>query len=224
MSSTYIETPITERDRHPSAPPPPLREREPDYKRLLFMSDYPPANNGGAAIIIKQLLRQYDMSRLDVLCAREWYENQTPAVTDSFLPCRHTTVRNYRVFKPRPRRIFGPVMDSISCLRLFEVKKTARRIVRERGIEAIFTAPYHIEFMLGAYQLHRELGLPLYVFETDDWESANPHLLPRYFTRKFHGPLLRSATKLWVTSPAMQRNYRERFGVESDFLFHVVDV
>src|SRR5438105_2912718 len=151
MSLSYAEHPVAQRERHSDAPA--AIPARPDYKRLLFMADYPPANNGGAAIIVKQLLRHYDMDRLDVLCGREWHGNQTRAVTESFLPCRHTTVKNYRFVYPRPRRIFGPVMDSLSCLRLFEVKKTARRIIEERGIEAIFTAPYHIEFMLCAYQL-----------------------------------------------------------------------
>src|SRR3954468_10600969 len=102
MSSTYVDS------RPVRSPPAASRaatlRTEIDYKRLLFMADYPPANNGGAAIIVKQLLRHYDMDRLDVLCGREWHENQTEAVTNSFLPCRHTTIKSYRFVHPRPRR------------------------------------------------------------------------------------------------------------------------
>ena len=103
MSLSYAEHPVAQRERHSDAPA--AIPARPDYKRLLFMADYPPANNGGAAIIVKQLLRHYDMDRLDVLCGREWHGNQTRAVTESFLPCRHTTVKNYRFVCPRPRRI-----------------------------------------------------------------------------------------------------------------------
>ena len=194
------------------------------YKRLLFMSDYPPSTLAGAPVIVKQLLRNYDMTRLDVLCCKAWYARATPLVRETYLDCPHTSVPSYRVVDPRPRRVFGPIMSSVDCLRFYRIMDAGRRLIHEKQIEAIFTAPHHCEFGMAAYHLHRELGLPLYVFITDDWEKGNPELLPNYLIRRHYADLVRSARKLWLTSPAMVRDFQQRFGVEGEFLFHFVDV
>lgn len=187
------------------------------------MCEYPPSTAAGAPIIVKQLLRGYDLSRLDVLCCEAQHTQASEVVRNSYLPCRHTLVRNHERVKLRPRRVFVPLADSLNCIRVYENLKKARALVRERSIEALFTVPWRCEFALAAYLLHRETGLPLYVFETDDWEEMNRRLLPAALTRQYHAPLLRAAEQLWLTSPAMVRSYRERFGVDGEFLFHFVD-
>jgi glycosyltransferase involved in cell wall biosynthesis len=144
-------------------------------------------------------------------------------VGGTLLPCRHTLVPGIRFARLRPARVFGPLFASLNCLRIPLILRAARRVIRESGSEAILTATNHCEFNLAAYFLHRETGLPLYWFETDDWEIANAQLLPRWLVRRYRLAVLGSVTKLWVTSPAMGRDYRERFGVEGEFLFHFVE-
>jgi hypothetical protein len=187
------------------------------------MCDYPPSTAAGAPIIVKQLLSQYDPSRLHVLCCERQYSNSSALVRESYLSCSHTVVRSYQKFDLRPRRVFVPITLSIDCCRLPRIMAAGRQIIERHGIRAIFTVPWHCEFALAALLLHQQTGIPLYVFETDDWEQMNPKLVPNHLIRKHHEELLTSASKVWLTSPAMVRRYREKFRVDGEFLFHFVD-
>jgi glycosyltransferase involved in cell wall biosynthesis len=194
------------------------------FQRLLYMSELPPSTMAGAPVIARRLLSEYDLDRLEVLCCERQYAVPDPVVRGSYLDCQHTAVKNAQRWELRPRRYFGPFWETLNLARVPRIRSLARRIVRERGIEAILTVPWRADFALAAYLVSRETGLPLYVFEMDDWESMNSRWLPRRVTRRYHGPLLRHAEKVWLISPPMIDRYRERFGIEGHFLHHHVDV
>jgi len=188
------------------------------------MCEYPPSTSAGAPVIAKQLFSQYNTDQLHVLCSADQYE-ASDLVQASYLDCPHTAIPPLVGATPlRPRRVFVPIEMTINCFRIPRILRKARHIVEQNDIEALFTIPWRTEFALAAYLLHTETGLPLYVFETDDWEAMNPYLLQGYLTKKYRQRLLDAAETLWVTSPNMQRRYAERFGVESEFLFHFVDL
>lgn len=191
-------------------------------KRLLYMSENPPGQAGGAAIIARQHLRRYDPEALHVLCDRDLHRSGRQA-GDALLPCPHTTVFNFEFVKLRPRRVFRPLFDVVNLARIPLIERKARAIIAKDGIEAIFTVPWRTDFALAAYRVARDTGIPLYVFENDDWHAANPGPVVSALTRRWHRPLVQDAAHLWVISPEMQRRYRERFGVEGEFLFHFVD-
>ena len=193
------------------------------FKRLLYMSEHPPSCAGGQPLIVNKLLRDYDMQRLNILCdARQ--HRAAPLVRDTFLPCRHTVVRHAEGHTAlRPRRIFGLIGENLNLLRIGTIERAGRRIVATRNIQAIFTVPWRCDFAVAAYRLSVETGLPLYVFETDDWYAMNARPFTGSVVRYHQAPMLRHATKLWVTSPRMSERYSERFGVESEFLFHYLD-
>jgi glycosyltransferase involved in cell wall biosynthesis len=194
-----------------------------ELKRVLYMCEHPPSGAGGAPLIAHKLLRTYDMERLEVLCDARQHD-VAPLLRRSFLPCRHTTIRNAEGrTELRPRRMFNAIGDNVNALRVGPIVRAGQRIVDERGIEVVFTVPWRCEFALAAYRLSQATGVPLYVFETDDWEAMNRHLLPGLLVRRNHGDMLRHAAKLWLISPAMVERYRERFGVEGKFLHHYVD-
>jgi glycosyltransferase involved in cell wall biosynthesis len=193
-------------------------------KRLLYMSEYPPSTAGGAPIIARQFLRRYDQSRLHVLCDSRQHAAALGAGADMLLDCRHTVVPNLEPVLLRPRRLFSPLFDAVNLARIPYIRRRARRIVEQEGIEAIFTLPWRTDFALAAYLVARSTGLPLFVFETDDWQAMNKGVLARHLTRRYHRAVLASAAQLWMTSPGMIRRYRERFGVDGEFLFHFVDV
>jgi hypothetical protein len=194
-----------------------------ELKRVLYMSEHPPSGAGGAPLIVHKLMRNYDMRRLDVLCDARQYRVE-PSVRRSFLPCRHTTIRNAEGrTELRPRRVFNALGDNVNVLRVEPIVSAGKRIVTERDIELLFTVPWRCEFALAAYRLSQATGLPLYVFETDDWEAMNPHSIPGMLVRRHHADVLRHASKLWLISPAMVERYREKFGVEGRFLHHYVD-
>jgi glycosyltransferase involved in cell wall biosynthesis len=194
------------------------------FKRLLILWHSPPAVTAGAPIIVRSLFRDYDPDRLSVLCcAKEYREVVAGGHAKSLLPCEHVVFPNYRVFTPRPYRVSRPIVDAINCLRLFPILRAGRRLIRERGVEAIFTATSTAEINLAAYFLSREHGLPLHFFETDDWELCNARGVVRYLIRRYREEIFRSAAGLWLTSPGMVRDFERRFGVSGEFLFHFVD-
>lgn len=193
-------------------------------KRLLYMCEYPPSTLAGAPVIVKQLLSRYDPDSLEILCCGRMYDPEHPVVGASYLPSRHTVVANLQKLDVPPRRIFGPLWDTLNLCRIPRIVSLGERIVKERDIEAIFTIPWRCDFALSAFLLSRRTGLPLYVFETDHWEAMNPRLLPGRLVRRYHQPLLERAERLWLTSPAMVRRYQRDFDVEGEFLFHYLEV
>ncbi|MFM7321552.1 MAG: glycosyltransferase [Armatimonadota bacterium] len=194
-----------------------------DFQRLLVVNDYPPSTVAGAPVIVRQLLRRYDPDRLHILCCDQWHSRQTDVVRGSFLPCRHTAVPGADINRLRPRRVFVPLSLQWNFLRIGRIVAEGRRIIREEGIEAIFTSTCSMEFSLAAARLAREFNLPLHVFETDDWIDANPKPLA-WLLRAERARSLRDARQVWTTSPAMVRSHRAKYGVESEFLFHFVDL
>jgi glycosyltransferase involved in cell wall biosynthesis len=194
------------------------------FKRLLYMCEYPPSTKGGAPIILRALLAGYDPKRLHILCDRTLYNAQTDLVKRSYLGCRHHTIPTFASLRFRPQRVFGPIADSINSLRIPLIVARGRKIISDEQIQAIVAVPWRCEFAIAAYRLHVETGVPLFVFETDDWEEMNTNLLPKVLTKKYHARILHEAQELWLTSPAMVRDFRRRFGVSGRFLFHFVDV
>jgi hypothetical protein len=195
-----------------------------DFKQMLFISGMPPSGGAGAPVIYRQLLRDYAPEKLDVLYCRSWDKEWRPRVGGTLLPCRHTAAGWLAPgLRCKPARVFGHLARTLNLLRLRPIMDIARKIIVERKVEVIFTATTSCEFNLAAYFLHLETGLPLYFFETDDWEEANPTLFCRYLIRKYRLELLKATSCLWLTSPAMVRDYAVRFGVEGEFLFHFID-
>lgn len=191
---------------------------------MLFISGIPPSGGAGAPVIYRQLLRHYNPQKLDVLYCRSWDKEWRQTMGGTLLPCRHTTVGWLAPgLRWKPARLFGHMARTLNLLRLNHIMGIARKIIRDRKVEVIFTATTFCELNLAAYFLHRETGLPLYFFESDDWEEANPTALPRYLISKYRAEVYNSCSRLWLTSPAMVRDYASRFGVVGDFLFHFID-
>ena len=198
--------------------------RRDPLKRLLYMSELPPSTMAGAPVIVRGLLADYDTDRLDVLCCRRHHDVANARIRESYLDCRHTTVASAQHWPLRPSRFFGPFWESVNLARVPRIVSVGKRLVEERGAQAILTVPWRADFALAAHLLSRRTGVPLYVFEMDDWEAMNARALPRLVTRRYHGRLLQHAQRTWLISPAMVDRYRERFGIEGEFLHHHVDV
>lgn len=193
------------------------------YKKLLFMCAMPPSGIAGMSIIARQMFLGYDPDALHVLCCSRWYEIGQKMASSSYLACRHTTVRDLGV-RVRPHRYTVPLSEDLNCLRTPWIVALARRIVRAEGIEAIFTVPWTPDFALAALLLHRLTGLPLYVYEMDDWEGHLDWHPASLLIRRYHRDVLRAAKDLWLISPSMVEAYRDRFGVEGRFLCQAVDL
>ncbi len=212
---------------HPNAGGPPLAGgagvAAGRYKKLLYMCAVPPSGLAGTSIIAKQILAGYEQERLHVLCCRRLHRGGEEGGTPQYLPCKHTTVPDYGV-RVRPQRYTSLLAEDLNCFRVPQILRAAKRIIAAEGIEAIFTIPWSADFSLAAYFLHRQTGIPLYVFEMDDWEAGPALILNGPLKRRYHGPMLRAAAQTWFISPPMVDAFRARFGVEGRFLCQVVDV
>jgi hypothetical protein len=195
-----------------------------NYEPLLFINEYPPSSTAGAPVIARQLLRYYDTEKLDLVCCESWRGGDGDKVTATYLPCRHHWVPSYKRPSLRPRRVFVPIEATLDSYRIGRIMAAGRKVIAERGVRALFTMPYGCEFTLAAYLLHKETGIPLYVFETDYLPATARSARTRRLIQQHYGDMLRSATKVWMTSPAMVRFLEREYGIDGEFLFHFVDV
>jgi glycosyltransferase involved in cell wall biosynthesis len=193
------------------------------YKQLLFINEYPPSTVAGAPVTARQLFRSYDPEKMDVICCASWYESASQQVRETFLPCRHTVIPTWRT-RLRPRRIFAPIEATLDSLRIGAIMQAARRIVRERRVEVLFTTSYGAEMPHAAYFLARELGLPLEYFEMDRLDRVFTCRRAKKLILENRQPFLESVDKLWLISPAMVREFKKAFGVDGEVLFNFVDV
>lgn len=193
------------------------------YKQLLFINEYPPSTLAGAPLIMRQLLREYDAERLDVLCCDSFYGPAVPLVRESFLACRHTAVRAFNT-NLRPRRVFGPLEATLNCARLPHITALGRRMIRERRVEALLTTSYGAEFPHAAYFLAREHGLPFYYYEMDRLDSVFTCTAAKLLITRYRREFLRAAKKLWLVSPSMVREFKRLYDVDGEFMHHFVDI
>ena len=192
------------------------------YKRLLFVNDYPPSTVAGSPVIVRQYLRHYPMDSLDVLCCDRWYSQGNAVVSNSYLPCPHHRIPAADIHRFRPRRFFVPATITWNYFRLGRIMEAGRRLIRERAIEAIYSSTCSIEFNMAAYRLSQEFGLPLFLHEMDDWLSVNPQPLARIKLPERIASL-RAAEQVWAVSPAMVRGHRRKYGIDCEYLHHILD-
>jgi glycosyltransferase involved in cell wall biosynthesis len=192
------------------------------FKQLLLINEYPPCTQGGAPVTARALFRHYDPERMDVLCCASWYDRVTPEVRETFLPCRHTVVPSHKTTR-RPRRLFGPIEATLDCWRVRKIMEMARRIVRERKVEALFSTGYGAEMQHSAYLLSQDLGLPFYYFEMDRVDTLFSSRCGKNLIMKHRREFLRAARKVWLISPAMVRELKQAYGVEGQVLFNFVE-
>ena len=196
-----------------------------EFKRLLYLCNYPPCDLGGACIIMKQVFSQYDPERLTVLCDRDWLSSAKAKCPQSVLPCRHESVLNRLPLDLRPRRFWGKLRSILNLRRADEIFAIGKSIVEQQGIEAIMLPLYYPEFAIAGYRLHKAFGIPFFVWESDDWDviyKTTP--IVRQAVSKLHPHLLREARRTWMTSHKMIAHHREQFGVDGRFLFNFVDI
>jgi glycosyltransferase involved in cell wall biosynthesis len=188
------------------------------FKQLLFINDYPPASVAGAPILARRLLEDYDPERLDVLYCGSWSN-----IRAGLLPCRHTIVPAYNT-KLRPRRFFLPIEATLNGWRLEKIMKIGRRIVKERGVQAIFTTSYGAEMPHAAYFLSKELGLPFYYFEMDRLDAVFLCPSAKRLITRHRRDFLQHASKLWLISPAMAREFKRLYDVEGEPINNFIDL
>ena len=196
-----------------------------NLKKLLYLCNYPPGDLAGACVIMKQVFSRYDTERLTVVCDKEWLSSAREKCPQSLIPCRHESVACRFPWDLRPRRIWARLRQVLNFQRVDELCAAGERIAAESGLEAVFAPLHDPEFAIAAHRLHRRLGIPLYLWESDDWPAmyAKTPILSAE-TKRQHAALLRDATTLWMTSYSMINHYKQKFGVDGKFLFNYADL
>ena len=172
-------------------------------------------------MILRNLFQDFPKDHLWMLLAQanvRWAER----VDGQPLPWRYETAPWPAVEGHFIWRFRYPVRAALIPL----IAAGAVRMIKRHRIEAIFSVLYYGEFFVAAYLAHRLTGCPLYAYVMDDWLSNARHhgrtlgwLAERYMPR-----IARSADRLWAISPAMVEDWRRRYGVQADVLWHSVDL
>ena len=161
--------------------------------------------------------------QLHVLCCGTFHDPVDDTVRSTYLPCPHEVVPGIRRGAIRPSRWGVPLVANINTLRIPDITKRGIRICRERGINAVVTGTVNMEFTIAAWRIASQLGLPLYIWEPDDWFSANPSPAVNLLGNERMASL-RGAAHIWTVSEPMAKRFRDRYGLESEPLHHVLDI
>lgn len=198
--------------------------KERNLQKLLYICNYPPCDLAGACVIMKQVFSRYEPSRISVLCDGQWLASAKKKCGSSLLACEHTAVACRFPVDWRPRRFWGRLRQVLNLRRVEKLVALGSEIISARGVEGVF-APFHDpEFAIAAYKLHRQFGIPLYVWESDEWPAMYRGVpFVETAAQLHHEKILRAARVVWMTSPSMIDKYREQFGIEGRFLFNFVD-
>lgn len=200
-----------------------MRGDDMNWKRTLVINDFPPSTLAGGPLILRQCLLGLPSDHLFVLCCASFYNSQGDVVSATYLPCYHEMVSGFPVGMIRPRR-YGVVIEmNLNALRVATITKRGIRICKQEKIEAIVTGTVNVEYSIAAARVAKACGIPLYIWEPDDWFVAN-HSPAVNLLRGERIASLHAAAHIWTVSKPMQALFYSRYGLESEPLHHVLDV
>jgi len=194
-----------------------------DWKRTLIVNDFPPSTLAGAPLILRQCFLGMPADHLYVLCCGTYHDIVNDTVRRTLLECPHEVVPGIRPGAIRPSRLGVPIIAHMNVMRVPDITKRGIRICRERGIKAIVTGTVNMEFTIAAWRIASAMDLPLYIWEPDDWFSANPSPAVKLLGNERMASL-RGAAHIWTVSEPMAKRFRDRYGLDSEPLHHVLDI
>jgi glycosyltransferase involved in cell wall biosynthesis len=193
--------------------------------RLVVVGGYPPNEVFGGGLVLKQLLAQYPTDRLAVVTSAGVLENfRERSDGGGLLAVPHLAVQPWHTERSGLRRL-------VRAANLLKVSPATRLIAKLVDAETVLLAlPWGgelgSELFAAAYFAHRFTGVPLVVYELDEWRASvsGAGLPARLLEALVHGPMLRSAKTVWVMSEPLARTLAERFGIAARVMPHSVDL
>jgi glycosyltransferase involved in cell wall biosynthesis len=181
---------------------------------LLYVGDVAVESTVAGELLLHRLLSQYPEDRLTIaesnLCKSD------PA--DRLPGVEYTT---FDIGYPRLRRTrFARWYGSWLHLKARWVPSTLERLAQEVQPDAILTV-WHGYSWITASALAQEKDIPLHLILHDDapnLESRTPPLLKNLHCKDFERVYKQAESRLCV-SPAMEREYKRRYGVPGDVLY-----
>lgn len=194
-----------------------------DFKRILYVSAFPPSDVSGSAVIMRDLLAEIPADRMELVVSAA---QERLAVGSAACP---SPWRVHAISLPplhRHVRFLAPVLalGRALCIPLIAVRVAIA--ARRSSTDAILAIQDSGEFLTAAWLAARLLRIELMVYMTDDWESAasTTGRIPSFVARRVLPRLARHSSRRWLISEAMQAEWRDRFGVDSEVLTHSVDL
>ena len=175
--------------------------------------------------MLKQLLAQYPPDRLDIVTSASVLASfRERPDGGGLLAAPHRAVRPWRSETSGLRRL-------ARTANLLKVGAATRAITALVDAETVLLAlPWGgelgSELFAAAYLAHRVTGAPLVIYELDEWRAsiARAGLPARLLELLLHGPMLRSASTVWVMSEPLVWALAERHGVAARVMPPSVDL
>jgi glycosyltransferase involved in cell wall biosynthesis len=193
--------------------------------RLVVVGGYPPNEVFGGGLVLKQLLAQYPSDRLSVVTSASVLASfRERPDGGGLLGAPHRAVRPWRSERRGLRRL----ARTANLLKLGVATRAIKALVDAETV--LLALPWGgelgSELFAAAYLAHRITRAPLVLYELDEWRAsvARSGLPARWLESLLHGPMLRSASTVWVMSEPLARQLADRYGVESRVMPHSVDL
>lgn len=186
----------------------------PDFEgrlpRLLFIGDVPVTSSLAGASLLFRLLSWYPPADLKICAPVHGSGARIPNVS-------------YSAMNAGFPRLLGSRFGSWYCAwitwRLLANPRWLLSVAREFRPEAVLTIS-HAGAWVGAWQLARQLGIPLYLIVHDDraYSDYLPEMMRGWAERNF-AEAYRSAAARFCVSPAMAEAYESRYAVPADVVY-----
>jgi glycosyltransferase involved in cell wall biosynthesis len=182
---------------------------QPRFPRLLYLCDFPPSGLAGGPILLARLLEEFAPHSLIVMAASRYMRHASGGLLD----CRHIS---FPTTNAHGRWGLGRFKMLLNWLALPLVALYGTWLVLTTRVRAIISVA-HGNFFLAATLTSVVTRRPLVLFVHDDWvrdQQATSWWL------RLAAPLLfrmavRTAARLYVVSPFLQREMRVLYGVDA---------
>jgi glycosyltransferase involved in cell wall biosynthesis len=103
------------------------------------------------------------------------------------------------------------------------IRSSIRRQLKKLGTSIVFGAYPRDDYFVAAFLAARDLGLPFYAHMHDLWiENMSPGSPLARFAEKWEPIIIRESRRVLCMTEAMQKYYREKYGLQTDLLPHTI--
>ena len=183
-----------------------------ESKRVLIASVSFPPMRSGSCVILYELLRH--LPQKEVIAVHG--PDESPSTDGPFLEVETSELR-----------VFGNRRLTLSCIRRWPelyielARRRIRYVARKHQVKRIYAHFPTSCFIVAAWQVAEELGLPLTVYYDILWEETgiHPHL-----AQKYEKKILERADSRFAITEFAAEYLQKKHGVKIDFLPHVIDL
>jgi glycosyltransferase involved in cell wall biosynthesis len=190
---------------------------------IVLVCGYPPTSTIGGGIILRTLLGAEAQSDLTVVANASVIEALRDA--GGLLSVPHVGIEALRSQARGLRRLWR----SLSVLQIFSASDAILRAAGARGV--VLAVPWGgelgSELFVAAYLARIKHGIPLLVYEVDEWGASLGRAsgrIARLLERTLHSRILRAADEVWAMNPLLAEELHAKSGVRAKVVPYGVDL